>query len=230
MDEINAVFVWLLVIESTGFFALPIASYLCQWLPDRGYTVSKLLGILLLTYFTWLPPSFHLLRFGQMSIAIALLILILISVLVLVRKKPAFPDRKDVLKAELIFLAAFSVMAFILSLKPDILAEASEDFMDYAFLQSILHSAYLPPADPWLAGETLNYYYFGQLEVAILTVLSDIPSNITYNLAVATFFGLTASAAYGIGYNLTQRSFYGIIATVFVSISGILSVIYQHFP
>ncbi|MCX9012601.1 MAG: DUF2298 domain-containing protein [Candidatus Methanoperedens sp.] len=223
MDEITSVFIWLLVIESTGFLALPIASYLCRWLPDRGYTVSKLLGILLITYFTWLPPSLHLLRFGQISIAIALIILLLISVLVLIRKKPAFPGRKDVLKAELIFLVAFSAMAFILSRKPDILAAASEDFMDYAFLQSILHSAYLPPADPWLAGETLNYYYFGQLEAAILTVLSGIPSNITYNLAVATFFGLTASAAYGIGYNLTQRSFYGITAAVFVSISGMLS-------
>ncbi len=55
--------------------------------------------------------------------------------------------------------------------------------MDFAFLQSILRSSYFPPTDPWLAGASLPYYYGGQLVVAILTLISRVPSSISYNLA-----------------------------------------------
>ncbi len=226
MIEMTAIFVWLMTIEFVGLLALPIASSFCGLLPDRGYAVSKPLGLLLLTYFTWLLVSLHLIRFGAASVALAFIILLLISAQVLLRKKPLAclaGNRAHMLKVEFIFLAAFSAMAFILSYKPDILAMASEDFMDYAFLQSILRSAYFPPPDSWLAGEVLSYYYFGQLEVAILTIFTKIPSGITYNLAVSTFFALTASTAYSLGYSLTRKSIYGILASLFVSVAGMLS-------
>ena len=226
MNEIVVVLIWLLVIELIGLLSLPITSYLCKSLPDKGYSISKPMGVLLLTYFTWLPVSLHLIRFGQVSIIAAHMILLLFSILV-VRKKKQDMDFSDmriyIAKTELVFIIAFSAMAFILSYKPDILAMGSEDFMDYAFLQSLLRSTALPPPDPWLAGEVLSYYYFGQLEAAILTIFSGIPSNITYNLAVSTFFGFTVSAAYGLGYNLTGRSLYGIATAVFISVAGMLS-------
>lgn len=59
--------------------------------------------------------------------------------------------------------------------------------------------------------------------MAVLTKLSGIPSNITYNLAIPMFFALTTQAAYGAGYNLTRRSFYGITGALFVAVSGIMS-------
>jgi YYY domain-containing protein len=107
--------------------------------------------------------------------------------------------------------------------KPDIYAPNSEDFMDFSFLQSIMRTSYLPPPDPWMAGESLSYYYFGQLIVAILTKLSGIPSNITYNLAIPMFFALTVQAAYGLVYNLTRRSSFGLLGALFISVTGLMS-------
>ncbi len=74
-----------------------------------------------------------------------------------------------------------------------------------------------------MAGESLSYYYFGQLIVAILTKLSGIPSNITYNLAIPMFFALTVQAAYGLVYNLTRQSSFGLLGALFISVTGLMS-------
>lgn len=192
MDELMAVFVWLLGIELIGLAALPISSYLCRWLPDLGYLISKPLGILLLTYITWILVSLHLVRFGPISITLAFMILLISSALVFFTKKPLanlVGQCPHLLKLEFIFLTAFSAMALILSNKPDILAIGSEDFMNYAFLQSILRTTYLPPPDPWLSGETLSYYYFGQLGVAILTIFSIKRRACSLSIPIADFGG-----------------------------------------
>ena len=38
--------------------------------------------------------------------------------------------------------------------------------MDMAFINAINASAHFPPHDPWMSGETLNYYYLGHLVFA----------------------------------------------------------------
>jgi len=131
------------------------------------------------------------------------------------------------LLSEALFTIAFALFLVYLRYKPDIFYAYTEDFMDFAFLQSILRSGYFPPADPWLAGASLPYYYGGQLVTAILTMISKVPSSISYNLAVAMFFGLVASASYGIGYNVTKRKLYGFVAVVFVCIAGFISGVFQ---
>ena len=42
---------WLIVIQLIGLFALPITNFVFPRLVDKGYCVSKILGILLLVYF-----------------------------------------------------------------------------------------------------------------------------------------------------------------------------------
>jgi len=129
--------------------------------------------------------------------------------------------------SEAVFTAAFLFLLVYLGYKPDIFNAFTEDFMDFAFLQSILRSDYFPPADPWRAGENLPYYYGGQLTTAILTLISRIPSSVSYNLAMAMFFGLLASASYGIGYNITKRKLYGFVTFLFVCFLGYISGIFQ---
>ena len=74
--------------------------------------------------------------------------------------------------------------------------------MDFAFMSGAWRSESFPPLDPWFAGGTINYYYFGHLTVAILTRLSGLPLAETFNLALALLFGLAALGAFGAAYNL----------------------------
>ena len=48
----------------------------------------------------------------------------------------------------------------------------------------------MPPPDPWMSGDTINYYYFGYLMFANLMRLAPLPVIISYNLCVATIGGL----------------------------------------
>jgi len=48
------VFRWLIAVEVLGLSFLPLTVWVMKWLPDRGYIFSKVLGLLLVTYLTWL--------------------------------------------------------------------------------------------------------------------------------------------------------------------------------
>ncbi len=220
MSEAVYIIEWLLIVEAIGFISFPLIARFIN-LPDRGYSISKLIGLLLVTYIVWLVVSLRVSDFGLIAIVFALALLVIISFRSFDHQ--LLPRRGILLKSELVFVISFLIFTLVVMNKPDIYGPNSEDFMDFAFLQSLLRSAHFPPPDPWMAGDTLSYYYFGQLLVAVLTKLSGIPSNITYNLAVPMFFALTTQAAYGAGYNLTRRSFYGITSALFVAVSGIMS-------
>ncbi len=228
MTQIGYAAIWWLLLVVAGLATFPLVSRVCSRLPDRGYSISKLLGLLLITYFTWLLASLRLVSFGYLSISISLLLLLALS-LFLGRKQlnlNSLPLRSMAI-SEVIFSAAFVLFLIFLMNKPDIFYAYSEDFMDFAFLQSILRSDYFPPVDPWLAGESLPYYYGGQLLVAILTLVSEVPSGVAYNLAMAMFFALAVSAAYGLGYNATKRKFYGLVTVAFVCVAGFISGAFQ---
>ncbi len=213
--------IWWLLAEIAGLVVLPFVASVCSELKDSGYTISKIFGMLLLTYLTWLVSALHLSAFTSITTFYVLLMISAPALYLIVSGtfKPRL-NLKMIVKHELVFAVAFLSMCYILSIRPDISAEHSEDFMNFAMLQSIMRSDYFPPMDPWFAGETMNYYFLGQLNVALLTKLSGISSTITYNLSMAMFFALAASAAYGIGYNLTGKSFYGLITILLTLISG----------
>jgi YYY domain-containing protein len=228
MIQVAYAIIWWLILLVIGLITFPLVSRVCVRLPDKGYSISKILGLLVLTYFSWLFASLHLLKFGYLNISITLILLLAIS-FYLGRKSLSLKNLplRSMLISEAVFTIAFALFLVYLRYKPDIFYAYTEDFMDFAFLQSILRGGYFPPADPWLAGASLPYYYGGQLVTAILTMISKVPSSISYNLAVAMFFGLVASASYGIGYNVTKRKFYGFVAVVFVCIAGFISGIFQ---
>ncbi len=69
-----------------------------------------------------------------------------------------------VLATELLFLALFVFMALVRAANPD--ASGTEKPMELAFINSILRSPAFPPADPWLSGYAISYYYFGYVMVA----------------------------------------------------------------
>ena len=201
--------IWLLVVEAMGLIAVPICFSLFRRLPDRGLILSKVLALLLVSYLLWILGTAHVLPNSIYSIIGILAVLALGSGFLLRRNLPdilAFVRRQwlPLLTAEIVFLGLFALWLSIVSSAPAI--NHTEKPMDFAFLNSILRSNYFPPQDPWLAGHSISYYYFGHLIMATLTKLTAIPSNISYNLSIALIPALVGAGAFGLVYNLIRLS------------------------
>lgn len=228
MMQLAYIFFWWLILEVIGLITFPLVSRVCGRLQDKGYSISKLLGLVLLTYFTWLLPTIRLAKFGYISILLSLLLVVALSFL-LGRKQLRIRDLpiRSMIVTDVVFTIIFAVFSLVLFYKPDIYFAYSEDFTDFAIIQSILRADYFPPGDAWLAGESISYYYGGHLVVALITQLSRVPPAIAYNLAGAMFFALAVCAAYGLGLNLTRRSLYGALTAIFVLLSGYIAGAFQ---
>ena len=105
-----------------------------------------------------------------------------------------------VVAMELLFLVAFVFMAFVRYSRPEIFH--TEQPMELAFINAILRSPSMPPHDPWLAGFSISYYYFGYLLVAMLAKLVGVTGSIAFNLGFITIFASAALGAYGLAVNL----------------------------
>ncbi len=210
--------VWWLVLEIIGFASLPIASHISRNLKDNGYSISKPLGLLLLTYISWIISVFA--GYSYFSILLSLGIIGACSLVIyFIKGKPAF-DKKYIVYFELLFAGAFVAFAIIRAYSPDIYWTGGEKFMDMTFINSLLRTRTFPPVDPWMSGTVIQYYYFGYLIVANLIKISSILPSVAFNLATASFFALAFTTALGIGYSLTGRIKYGIITAFFVAIAG----------
>ena len=118
------------------------------------------------------------------------------------RRRPELP-RQALLWSEGLALAAFAAMALLIAYSPDVWQ--TEKPMDMAFINAAGNARDFPPEDPWMAGENLNYYYFGHLMAAGLVRLTGVAPDVGYNLAVAAFFALSVVAAFGLAYALVGR-------------------------
>ena len=229
MIQVAYVIFWWLALLAIGLISFPLVSRVCGKLPDKGYSISKLVGPVILTFLVWIISSLKILPFGYASILISFFVLAALS-LYLGRGNLRIADwpRKQIIIIESIFTVAFITLALILLGSPDIyFCGALDAFFNCAFIESILRGGYFPPVDPWFAGETISYYYGGHVLVAVLTMITRVPPTIAFNIAGAMFLALAVSASYGLGYNITQRKLYGFVAALFVCIVGYISGAFQ---
>lgn len=209
---------WLFVIELIGFIALPVTGYLCRELPDHGYSVSKIMGLLLLTYFSWIL-TYSGIGYSTSVVFISLVLLTTVSY-VLYRKFGFTINKSLAIKNELFFAAVFFLFLIVRSYSPDNYWGLEEKFVDMAFINSILRSSSFPPMDPWFSGMPMNYYYFGYLLVSHVVKLTSTGLPAGFNIASSTFFALSASAAFGIGFALVKKVRFGLITFAFVLLFG----------
>jgi YYY domain-containing protein len=224
--DLPDIFIWWLALEIIGLAALPISAYLGSNLKDFGYSISKTLGLLLLTYISWILSNFGS-TYNTFLLIFSLVIIAMGSLIICFKKGiPAF-ERNYVLKFEFLFLIAFIIFAIIRAFSPEIHSTGGEKFMDMSFINSLLQTTQLPPSDTWMSGTAVHYYYFGYLIVANLIKITGILPSIAFNLATASFFALSLTTAFGIGYNLTERVRYGFVTAFFVAIAGNLVGFFQ---
>ncbi|MDQ2807400.1 MAG: DUF2298 domain-containing protein, partial [Chloroflexota bacterium] len=201
--------VWWLTLEVLGLVAWPLAWIAMQRLPDRGWAFSKALGLLLVGYGAWLLGMLQLAPFSRVS-NLAVLVLLAGGAVWLVRRNEVALGREMAaflrqqarywIAAEALFGLAFVLWTILRAYSPAIYG--TEKFMDFAFLNSFTQGQTLPPADPWLAGYSINYYYFGYILMGTLCHLSGVDSAVGFNLANVTLFSLTVLGTFGLVSNL----------------------------
>jgi len=213
LRDVIGFFSWYLVVTAVGLISFPLAFKYLKSLRDRGYTFTRVIGLLAWGFIFWLLSSLGILENNLAGQVLALFLLVLVAWLVLRRNRwRPFLDwlrenRKVVIASEIVFLLSFALWAFIRSANPEI--TGTEKPMELAFINAILRSPSIPPSDPWLSGYAISYYYFGYMMVAMLIRMTGVLPGVGFNLALALWFALSATGAYGILYNLLTRAGYG---------------------
>ena len=192
---------WLITVEAIGLAAFPLTYYLLKRLPDRGFSVSKPLGILILGYAAWILGVLHLVPSVRLSLIAILLVMAAVSASIVVKKRAelrAFirAERRTLILAEAIFLVFLVGWAVFRAYDPAI--DHTEQPMDFAFLNASIESSMGQPEDPWLRGEPISYYYFGYWMMGGVSELSGVPSNFSYNLSLALIPAMAAMGVFGL--------------------------------
>ena len=200
-------FVWWLAAQLLGFTAVPICYYLFKPLPDRGYTFSKAIGILLVSFLVWAGAIAHILPNSPISIAIMAAVLLLVSIELIIRSKGTiihdlWNERKVIIASEIVFASFFALWALAKIYDPAI--NHTEKPMDFAMLNGVLKSQFFPPHDPWLSGHSISYYYGGYLQASTLTKLTGIDPSKAFNLHIVLVFSMAAVGMFGLVANLIR--------------------------
>jgi YYY domain-containing protein len=226
---------WWAVLELVGLAALPLSMRLLRFLPERGVCFRRPIGLLLSTFLLWILVSLGLLRNTAAAAVLVVLIVAGLSLAAGWTDRQALVAQMQRLRGIVLAEAALFAVALLLfgafrAYNPEIVA--TEKPMEFAFLNGILQSTIFPPQDPWLAGYGISYYYMGYVMSALLTRLSALPSDVTFNLTGISLFALTASGSLGLVYNLvmarspgdpgTERAArrYGILGATLVALMG----------
>ncbi len=242
---------WYFLISLVGFLAFPLTFRVFSGLTDRGYTFTRIFGLLVWGYAFWLLASLRILQNNQGGILLALILVVLISIVVI--RKTGLGEitawlqrfKAQMVITEALFLLAFAGWALVRAADPAVLG--TEKPMELAFINAILRSPLFPPHDPWLSGYAISYYYFGYVMTAMLAKMTATPGAVAFNLASSLWFGLTAIGAYGVLFNLLSKrsgdertqaspisllasSFWGLLSPVFVlivsNLEGFLEVLH----
>ncbi|MCW5876619.1 MAG: glycosyltransferase family 39 protein [Anaerolineales bacterium] len=199
---------WYLALAALGIAVYPILRWTLPGLADGGYPLARLAGLLLLSYFAWLPASLGLAHSRGLLAAVALALALLGGAAAWAQRAALCAEwaahKRRFLQVELLFLAFFLLLLFARFMNPDIWHPAfgGEKPMDFAYFNAVLKSSSFPPYDPWFAGGYINYYYWGFVLVGSLVKLLGIVPAVAYNLVLPSLFAMLALGAYSLAWNL----------------------------
>ncbi len=187
-------YIWWMMAGILGLLFQPLTARLFEGFADRGWMFSKVLGILISGYLTWVLVVAGILPFtGAACIGVTVVCAFL---LLFWCWKDAKKDRLTLPEGqwnlvyweEMVFLALFLVWTYLAGFHPE--AYGTEKFMDYGFMEAMMRSSTLPARDLWYSQENINYYYGGQYFAVFLTKLTGTQVAVTYNLMRTFIAGL----------------------------------------
>ena len=181
-------------------------------LADKGYPLSRALGLVLFGYLAWMGGSLGIpytrthhrdcLWFDRASSAGCLHIISAWNC-----AKNGRTNRRYFLMVEGLFLAFFLMDLIIRLGNPELWhpAKGGERPMDFSYFNAVIKSTVFPPYDPWFAGGYINYYYYGFVLVGTPVKLLGIVPSIAYNFILPTLFAMVGICAFSVGWNLLAK-------------------------
>lgn len=205
--DLLAAFRWWSVLTLIGLTAVPFNYWLFHKLPDKGYTLSKMTGLLLVSYLFWFLASLGFLGNNLGGILVGCVGLLLLSGWFYAQSDQQLPawlkeNWRVVLTAEVGFTLLYILWVYVRASNPSI--TATEKPMEFAFLNSASRSLTYPPLDPWLSGFAISYYYFGYVMMSVVARLAMVSEMIAFNLGMAWLVAGSGLGAFGVVYNLIK--------------------------
>jgi YYY domain-containing protein len=211
-SQILAVGIWWLFVGVLGLVTFPWVQIAFGGLRDWGYPLSRVVGLLLLSWGSWVLGSAGV-PFTRPTILIVLVAMLLCS------GSLAWRDRKRLLGffrerwRSLLWIEALALGFFLFFLlvrlgNPDLWhpGRGGEKPMDFSYLNAVLKSVSFPPYDPWYAGGYINYYYYGFVLVGVPVKLLGLVPDVAYNLILPTLYAMVALGAFCVGSNLVASA------------------------
>ncbi|HEY5729837.1 MAG TPA: DUF2298 domain-containing protein [Anaerolineales bacterium] len=202
--------VWYLFIFILGLAVYPVIHLAMPGLGDKGYPLSRALGLVILGYLSWIGGSLGV-PYTRTTIGIVFGGILLIgAVLGHLQRDELIEEwktkRKYFMMVEGIFIAFFVIDLLIRIGNPDLWhpAKGGERPMDFSYFNAVIKSTSFPPYDPWFAGGYINYYYYGFVLVGTPVKLLGIVPSIAYNFILPTLFAIVGISAFSIGWNLLK--------------------------
>ncbi len=201
---------WWALVTMAGVAVLPLCLRVLGGLPDRGYTLARAAGLLVVGFVFWLLASLGFLRNTTDSMALAWLIVLIAGLAIYFGAGKERIDLRAWWKDNNRVVIVGEIVFFVLLLGWSIFRayqnnlSGTEKPMELAFLSATMRSQTFPPADPWLSGYAISYYYFGYVIMAMLSMLSGVASTVGFNMTDALLFALTGLTVFGVVYNLVR--------------------------
>jgi YYY domain-containing protein len=223
VGSVLAMLIWyaaLLLVQAAAF---PIAYRLMPRLSDRGFGLSRVLGVACSTWVLTLAVTRRLAPGGRFPALVCL------ALLGATGAAAFYPRRREILAfvssnrgrlvlSEAVFLFGFALFTYFRAATPEIYW--GEKPMDFSILNILVRTDTLPPSDPWFSGAPLRYYYFGQEMVAWLSLVTGLSTRFTFNLAFGFLGGATLQGAFSLLVSWTGRIRAGLTGAALLSLLG----------
>ncbi len=202
--------IWYLFIFILGLLAYPIVRLALPGLGDKGYPLSRALGLILFGFLCWMSGSLGV-SVTRVTVGVIFVLLAVAGLsLGWMQRDELLTEwklkKKYFLMIEGLFLGFFLFDLLIRIGNPDLWhpSKGGERPMDFSFFNAIMKSTSFPPYDPWFAGGYINYYYYGFVLVGMPVKLLGIVPTIAYNFILPTLFAMVAMGAFCITWNLVD--------------------------
>lgn len=210
---------WYLTLVVATWALAPVARLACGRLADRGAFVARPIALLAVVWPNWFLASVSPIPYATAGLWATVLVLGLVSWgLTLRKREPLGEWLRYLLIAEAVSLVVYAGYAIVRGYAPNI--AGTEKPMDAAFFAANRRAADMPPLDPWLSGETVNYYYLGYTLHAAVARMSGVSTWVGFNLALATTFSMGVCAAAGLAFNAVRAWFGSRLAVLAGALGG----------
>jgi YYY domain-containing protein len=177
-------------------------------LGDYAYPAAYPVSLLLFALATWYCGLLRI------PVALALLLFVALGAWGLRRGEYRARELRGLLAWDAIFLIGF-LFALSVRFTDPVIGYFSEQYMNHAFLASVMREPVVPPLDPWFAGGHLTvYYYLGHWLMGCLGIVTGVPSEVAFNLIPATVYGTSFVMLYALGSLLLRRLRWVVLAVL----------------